>query len=151
MIGSLIGAFCGSLPPISQFYLALDDTTITASDLQGNNVTAVFNVYASDGVIFVNCDNSTDVDGTWWINGTPSGTWHMKMAYDSGDTQDYSGETMGSWVALTGDPQYYQFQKTPGGGGEDETNANYTFSLSDDGGSTTYDSISFSLRLLENS
>ena len=129
------------------------DTSNTSNDEDGQTVTGTLGVYTNG-----NCDYTGDIFGTgesarWWDTGlSPVGTWHCKLTFTGTDTNHYSsGSTLGAWHQCGGSGAaniLWNFSKASAGG-PDSATGTFTLEFSNDGGSTTFDSVVIAITLNE--
>ena len=135
------------------FSLDLGDNAFTSIEpTNGLNTTGTLAIATDGGVDYTGDTGGTNEAHSWWNPdpGVPVPTWHVKLVYDSGTNQYSSGSGLSSWVAVSGAPSW-TFVKTTSGTGGGSTVGNYTLSFSRDAGSTTHDSVAFSVTLQEDS
>jgi len=135
------------------FSLDLGDNAFTSIEpTNGLNTTGTLAIATDGGVDYTGDTGGTNEAHSWWNPdpGVPVPTWHVKLVYDSGTNQYSSGSGLSSWVAVSGGPSW-TFVKTTSGTGGGSTVGNYTLSFSRDAGSTTHDSVAFSVTLQEDS
>ena len=119
----------------------------TSVDADGQTVSGTLAVDADGDIHYTGDTFGTNADDRWWTAGfNPTGTWHVKVAYDSGTNQRSSGTALNTWTAVG---SFSMGFSKASAGGPDSTTGNYTISFSKDGGSTTFDSTSFSITLNE--
>lgn len=139
--GGYKGAF--DISSIDGVYRCEDDNGQTQSgDLLVNDSGTVF--WDGDPV------GGIDENDRWWTTGfTPTGTWHVKLDYVSGTNTYSSGAATGSWIAISTAPNW--FFSVSSSGGPNLTEGDWNLKFSDDGGSTTYDSVNINIEHFERS
>jgi len=116
------------------------DDAFYAEDVNGQTVTGTLDVKADGSIDWTGDTSGVDeLGGTWW-DGTPVGTWHVRLTYTSGTNQYISGDGLNTWDELNID-RTWVFQKTTSGG-PDQTDGVYLLEFSDDAGSSVHDSVS---------
>lgn len=127
-----------------RFLLDLDDNLFDSTEpTNGNTTTGTLTVNTDGSIAWTGDAGGTNETGhTWWYPvGLPKGTWHVKLSYSSGTNQYASGSGLGSWLALSAQ-RTWTFSKATSGSGGGSTSGVYLLEFSNDGGSTTYDSVS---------
>jgi hypothetical protein len=127
------------------------DGNYQARDSDGQTVTGSLLVGSTGNVDWTGDFEGTNENDDWWLpNGTVLGTWHVKLAWDNdgSDNQRSGGTADNTWVAVG---SFNMSFSKASAGGPDFTSGNYTLSFSDDGGSTTHDSVGITIILNESS
>ena len=139
--GESVGVF--DISSIDGVYRCEDDDGFTQSgDLLVNDSGTVF--WDGDSV------GGIDESDRWWTTGeTPTGTWHVRLTFDSGTNTYSSGAATGSWIAVSTAPNW--FFSVSSSGGPNLTEGNWTLAWSDDAGSTTHDSVAINIEHFERS
>jgi len=125
------------------FLLDLGDNAFYAQDSDGFPVTGTLAVNSDGSIAWTGDTGGTSESGHTWFSpvGATDGTgWHVKLSYTSGTNQYNSGSGLATWLALT-TGRTWTFRKASVGG-PDQTDGVYLLEFSDDGGSTTYASVS---------
>ena len=133
-----------------QFDISSIDGTYQSVDEDGFTVTGSLNVQSGGGCVWTGDIFGSNETDDWWLpNGTVSGTWHVRLTFDSGTDVHSGGAALNTWLAVG---QTWNFSKAHNGGPDPETlTGNYTLSWSDDAGSTTHDSVAIAISMQEQS
>ena len=127
------------------FQFSADPDAFTATEfVNGNDVDGQLDVYGDGRIEWTGDVGGTDESDYWWFpTGFPIGTWHVKLAFVSGDNNFYSlgSDAINTWHDVTASDRTFKFKKTTSGSGGGSTNGVFTLEFSDDGGSTTYDTL----------
>jgi hypothetical protein len=133
------------------FDISSIDGAYSSTEEDGFTTTGSLTVGSAGNVDYTGDTLGTTENDDWWLpNGTVQGTWHVKLTHDSGTNQRSSGTALNTWTAVGSFTM--NFSKAHNGSPDpDSTIGNYTLSFSDDGGSTTHDSVAITITLQEQS
>lgn len=137
---AVAGAF--DISSIDGGYLALDE--------DGFSQTGNLSVKTTGAVDWTGDTLGSSEGDDWWLpNNTIAGTWHVQLTFDSGTNVYSSGESLSTWLEINTDRQW-NFSRASAGGPSSSV-GNYTLAFSNDGGSTTYDSVAIAITMEEQS
>ena len=129
------------------FQFNADPDAFAASvNVNGQTVDGQFDIYADGRIEWTGDAGGTNESDWWWFptgTGNPSGTWHVRLQYVSGTNQSKSlgSDAINTWHDLSAATRTFKFEKTTSGSGGGSTDGVYTLEFSNDGGSTTYDTL----------
>jgi len=125
------------------------DGTYQSTDEDGQTVSGTLATDADGNVTWTGDFLGTNENDDWWLpNGSVQGTWHVKLTYNSGTNQRSGGTADDTWTAIG---SFSMSFSKGSNGGPDSSVGNYTLAFSDDGGSTTHDSVAIAITLFEQS
>ena len=131
----------------------MDNLTISSNAPEGQTSDAILR-FKSNGIVEEIRDNTggttttTDSEASPWsdLPGEDGSSHHVRLVSHDSGTNRYTGTpTLGTWTALTSDIDF-DFQD-PDTTGPYSGQSTYTFALSDDGGSTTLDTLVATINL----
>jgi hypothetical protein len=135
--------FAGLLTGISTVYQAIGGTQAGSEDSPVDAYVTL--LYDSDGGVrfrYTTPTNVTTINKTPWSSLEPDETdganWHIRITHSSETNQYNSGAGLGSWLPLSSN-RFWKFLKS----GVGSNSGTYLVELSDDAGSSVYDSASF--------
>ena len=134
---------------LGSFDISNIDGTYQGNDEDGFSTTGTLVVGSAGNVDWTGDTLGTSEGDDWWVpNNTVQGTWHVKLVHDSGTNQRSGGTALNTWTAVG---SFSMSFLKGSNGGPDDTVGNYTLSFSDDGGSSTHDSVAIAITLFEQS
>jgi len=143
----LLHAMAASHAVAGAFTIASVDGGYASTDADGFTVTGSLATSATGVITWTGDTLGSNENDTWWLPvGTVVGSWHVKLTYNSGTNQRSGGTADDTWTAVGSFSM--NFSKATAGG-PDVTTGNYTLAFSDDGGSTTHDSVAVTITLTE--
>lgn len=125
---------------------SLEDDTIISTEQEGNSPSCTY-TFNTDGSIDEGGVGSGTTSNVWSNDPGEDGSGHHVriVSNDSGVDAYVPGSAYGTWVALTSTPVFtFTDADTTGPYNRQST---YTFALSDDGGSTTLDTMTLTVFL----